>query len=183
MGPASNPSAVVKVGVPRIAVAHESFVMAAAGAKRASPTRVTVGLGLNVTAIKKSRLFFLVDAGKNTSQSVLVRVHKPMARRNVAGGTNADKSEARSARMRLIDALVQLGKRVADVGKAVEFSAQRKLQVFFGQFPKLGEHFVHARFVYGIQTVGRGGYRSKAHLVKTKIMFQMTVNLENIHCV
>src|ERR1700704_3618725 len=37
VGPAADPVAVMQVGVARIAIAHEGFVMAAAGTQRARP--------------------------------------------------------------------------------------------------------------------------------------------------
>ncbi len=76
--------------------------------------------------------------------------------------------------------LNQLRDRVADVREAVHFAAQRKLQPFVGQNMELFQHAVHASFVNGIEPVGRGRHRCKTDFVKTEVVFQMTINPQNI---
>src|ERR1700676_641964 len=175
--PAAYPAAEMKIRVTGVAVAHKGFVMAAAGTEGARPAGVTIQLSLDVAAIQKGGLFLLVDAGSDVSQHVLVGIDETVAWRDVTGRPHADEPETSSAGMRLVHALVEFRERVADVGKAVEFAAQRELQVFLRELAKLREHIVHAGFVDGVQAVRGSGHRSKAYFVKAQIVFQMAVDL------
>ena len=99
VSPVANPIAVVQVGMTGITVPDESFVVTSARADRLGPARVAVVFGTDMSAIEEVRLFRAIDSSGDVSQSVLVRVHEPMARRDVARWTDSDQSEARAARM------------------------------------------------------------------------------------
>jgi hypothetical protein len=92
-----------------IAVAYERFMMAAAGAERASPARVAVVLSFYIAAVQERGLFFLVDAGSDVSEHVLVRIHETVAQSDIAGRPDADQTQTRSTGMRLIHSLMQFG--------------------------------------------------------------------------
>ena len=70
--PVTNPVAEMQVGVAGITVAHEGFMVTAAGAQRTGETGVAIVLGADVTAIEKGRLLVAVNAGLDVAQSVLV---------------------------------------------------------------------------------------------------------------
>ena len=67
-----------------------------------------------------------------------------MAGRDVAGRTDAHQAQTGAARVRFVDALVEFGDRVADVGESVHFAAQRVFEILLGKHMELPEHTVHA---------------------------------------
>ena len=77
--PAANPIAVMKICMPRIAVADERFVMAATRTERPRPAFMAVVLGVDISPGQKIVLFFFVDAGGHVPKDVLVRVDEAMA--------------------------------------------------------------------------------------------------------
>src|SRR5580658_3209102 len=77
--PATDPIAVVKICMPRIAVADERLVMAAARTERPCPAFMAVVLGVDISPGQKIALLFFVDAGAHITQNMLVRVDKAMA--------------------------------------------------------------------------------------------------------
>src|ERR1700679_3803080 len=82
--PAADPIAVVKICMARIAVAHERFVMAAAGTERPCPAFMAVVLGIDISSAQKIVLLLFVDARGHIAQDMLVRVDKAMAGCDVA---------------------------------------------------------------------------------------------------
>ncbi len=90
-------------------------------------------------------LLLAIDAGGDVAQRVGVGIDEAMARRDVARRSDAQQSKTRAAGMRLVDALVQLGQRVADVRESVHLAAQRVFEIFVRQRVELLQHAVHAR--------------------------------------
>ena len=99
----------------RVAITHESFVMAPASAQRTSPTRLTVVLRIDVAAVQELTLLFTIETGRNMTQRVLIGIDEAMARRDIARRSHANQPEPRAAGVRFIHTLAQLGERVADV--------------------------------------------------------------------
>ena len=95
-------------------------------------------------------------------------------------GPTPTKPKRGPARMRFVHALNQLRDRVADVGEAVHFAAQGKLQPLIRQDMKLFQHTVHAFFVDGVEPVRRGCNGRKADLVKAEIVLQVAVNPQDV---
>ena len=106
---------------------------------------MAIVFGIDVAAAQKIGLLLAVDAGRDVSQRVRVGIHETMAGRDVARRSDAQQAQTRAAGMRFVHALAQFGQRVADVGEAVRFAAQRVLQILVGQRVELIEHAVHAR--------------------------------------
>ena len=94
--------------------------------------------------VEKVGLLLAIDAGGDVAQRVRIGIDKAMARRDIAGRSDAHQSQPRAAGMRFVHALVQLGQRVADVGEAVHLAAQSEFQIFVGQNVELFENAVHA---------------------------------------
>src|SRR5579883_2047968 len=107
--PASDPVTVVQHGMPRVAVAHERFVMTASRAYGTRPALLASLFPAHVTALEKRRLPRLVQAGGNMTKRMLIGIDKPVTRRQVSGRPYADQPQPGATRMRLIDSLVQLG--------------------------------------------------------------------------
>ena len=129
----------------RVAIAHEGFVMAAAGAQRPRPAGVAIVFGTDVAAPQKIALLRFVDARGNVSQRVRIGIHKAMARSDVSRRPHAQQPQARAARMRFVHALAQFRQRIADVRESVRLAAQRIFQIFVSQRVELIQHAVHAR--------------------------------------
>ena len=121
-----------------------------------------------------------IDSGARCAQRVRIGIDEAMAGRDVARRTDAHQAETGAAGMRFVDALVQLGQRVADVGEAVQFAAQREFEIFVGEHLKLLEHAVHAALVDGVEPVGRSGDRSESDLVESQIVLQMAVDAADV---
>src|SRR5262245_45844596 len=99
VGPVANPVAVVQIGMTGITVPDERFMVAPARADRSSPACMTCVFGTDMSTVEKVRLFRLIDSRRDVPQSVLVRVHEAMARRDVARWTDSHQAEAGAARM------------------------------------------------------------------------------------
>ena len=106
-----------------IAIADECLVMASAGAKRSRPALMAVVLGIDISSSQKIILFFPVDAGRHITQDMLIRIDKAVAGRDVPRRANADHAQPGATGKRFVYPLVQLRKRVADVGETVVFAA------------------------------------------------------------
>ena len=88
---------------------------------------------VDVAAVEKVVLLLAIDAGGDVAQRVRVGIDKAMARRDIAGGPDAQQAQAGAAGMRFVHALIQLAERVADIREAVHLAAQRVFQIFVGQ--------------------------------------------------
>ena len=165
-GPVPNPIAIVKIGMTRVSVTNKRFVVASAGAQRASPAGVTIVLGIDVAPPDKVRLFGAIDSSRDVPQRMGIGIDKPMAGRDITRGPHAQRSQPRSARMRLINSLAQLRQRVTDVGESMGFAAQGTLQVLVRQSMELLEHAIHAPRANGIELIRRSGHGRKPNFVK-----------------
>ena len=103
-----------------------------------------------------------------------------MAGRDIARRTDADQAQPRAARMRFVDALMQLGERVADVGESMMLAAQREFQIFVGKHAELIQHAIHAALVDRIQTIRRCRDRRESDLVKAEVVLQMAKDPNNV---
>src|SRR5262245_41590319 len=113
IGPAANPVAIMQVRVTGVAVAHERLVIAAARAHGPRPARVALRLAGDVSALQETALHIAIHTRGDVSEPVRVGIDKTMARSDVTGRPNTDKTEPRAARVRLADAGVQLADCVA----------------------------------------------------------------------
>src|SRR5882672_3076593 len=104
-----------------------------------------------------------------------------MTRGDVAGRSDTQEAKASSTRMGFVHPLMQLRQGIANVGKAVQFTAKCEGKIFLGEFAELRENVIHARHSDGVQAIRGRGYRSEADFVETEIVFQVTVDLENVH--
>src|ERR1700730_16640409 len=102
-----------------IAIADERLVMASTGAERPRPALVAVVLGVDISSCEEIVLFFPVNAGGHVTQDVLIRVDKAVAGRDVPRLAHADHAQPSATGKGFVYPLVQLGKRVADVGETV----------------------------------------------------------------
>ncbi len=137
-----------------IAVTHKRLMVAAARANRASPTGMAIVFRVDVAAAEKVPLLLAVHARGDMAECMLIRIDETVARRNVAGGTDADQAQTGPARVRLADALMQLSERIANVGEAVHLAAQGKFEVLVRQDVELIEYAVHAAVIDRVQAVG-----------------------------
>ena len=55
--PAADPVTIMQVGVPCVSIAHKSFVVTATRAYGTRPARLTIVLGIDVSALQKVLLF------------------------------------------------------------------------------------------------------------------------------
>ena len=175
IGPAADPIAVVKVGMTGIAVADEGLVMAAARAQSGRAQQfMAIVLGVDVSAGKEIVLFFPVDAGGHMTKDMLVSESTKRWQGAMSpDGPTPTMPRPGAAGMRFVYTLVQLGERVADVGKAVVLAAQRELQIFICELAKLLENAIHSRLIDGVKPVRRSGDRRKADLMKTQLVLQV----------
>src|SRR5262249_40634445 len=130
VGPVANPIAIVKVRMTGVTVADVCFVMAAAGAQRSSPARVTVVLCVNMAAAQEVLLLLAVDPAGDVAQRVCVGVDETMTGSDVTRRTDADEAERRTTRMRFVDALIQFSQSIAYIRKPVYLAAEGVLQIF-----------------------------------------------------
>src|SRR5262249_9107361 len=97
------------------AVAHISFVIAAAGAKWPGPASTAVGLAGDVILLQKIKLHQPVDAFPDGSQFVRVRGGEAMAKCDVTVGGNSQQPETGPARVGFAVSPVDLLERVPDI--------------------------------------------------------------------
>jgi hypothetical protein len=105
----------MQVGVPGVAVAHESLVVATARAHGAGPTGVAIVLGSDIAPAKKIALLFAVDPTGDMTDRVAIGIDKTVARCDVAGRPDTYQTKTRATWMRLADALVEFSQRIAHV--------------------------------------------------------------------
>src|SRR6476646_2130107 len=87
--PASNPVAVVQVGLDRRAVARVCFMIAPARTERPGPAGRTVSLVRDVVLGEEVVLTRVIDTAEHGAQLVRVGAGEAMAERNVAVGRHA----------------------------------------------------------------------------------------------
>src|SRR5580704_15899045 len=163
-----------------VSVAHESFVMATAGAQRPRPAGVAIVFGIDMAAAQKVGLLLAIDAGGDVSQGMRVGIDEAMTRRNIARRSDAHQSQPRSAGVRFIYALAQLRQSIADVRKPVRFSAHRIFEILLGQDMKLFQHAVHALLVDSVKLVRRRRYGREADFVKTEVLLKVSEDFNHI---
>src|SRR5262249_48818587 len=142
IGPPADPIAVVEVGMTGVAVTDVRFVMTAAGAKRARPAGMTIVFGIDVPAAQKVFLLVPVNTRRNVSQGMAIGIDKTMTRSNVARRPDSDQAKGGAARMRFIDALVELRQGIAHVREAVQFTTESIFKILVGQQVELLEHLI-----------------------------------------
>ena len=106
-----------------IAIADERLVMASTGAQRPRPALMAVVLGINISSCEEIILLLPVDAGGHVTQDMLIGIDEAMAGCNVPGRPDADHAQPSATGKGFVYPLVQLGKRVAHVGKTVVLAA------------------------------------------------------------
>ena len=73
----------MQIGMARVSVANERFVMTAARAQWARPATVAIVFGVDMSATQKISLLFTINTGRDVAERVLIGIDKPMARRNI----------------------------------------------------------------------------------------------------
>ena len=130
--------------------------------------------------LRNACLLLAIDAGGDVAQRVLVGIDKAMAGSDIARRTDAHQAQAGAAGMRLVDALVEFGDRVADVRESVHLAAQRVLEVLLGQHMELAQNTVHAAFADGIEPIRRSRHRREADLVESELVLQVAVDSHDV---
>src|SRR5262249_13698662 len=150
IGPVADPIAVVEVGMTRVAVTDIRFVMAAAGANPAGPPSVTIAFGSDMPSPATFLVLLPVDPGRDVSQSMAIGIDKTMTRCNVARRPDPHQAKGGAARMRFVDALIQLRQGIAHVRETVQFATQSIFKILVGRYVELLEHLIHAAIVNGV---------------------------------
>ena len=174
--PVADPVAVMQIGVAGIAVAHECLVVAAARAQRTSPAAMAVVLGVDMTFFKEILLFAAIKAGRDMSKGMIVGIGETMTRRQVARRPDAEQSEARAARVRLVHALQELADGFTDVREAMHLAIDGVFEPFVGERVELIDHAFHRVLAHGVLLIRRGRDRCKTNLVEPELMFQVMID-------
>ena len=117
-----------------IAVADKSLVMAAAGAQAGAPSRSWQSYLVSILPrLRKSFCFSWSMPVATLPENVLVGIDEAVAGSDIARRADAHQAQTRAAGVRFVDALVQLGEGVADIGKAVVLAAQSIFEILVGQ--------------------------------------------------
>ena len=83
-------------------------------------------------------------------------------------GPDTHQAQAGAAGMRLIHALMEFSQCVADIGKAVVLTPQRKLQILLGQRLELLQNAIETSLVNGIEAIGRRCNWGETHFMEAR---------------
>src|SRR5688572_17193541 len=120
------------------------LVTAAAGADRACPARLAVGLVRHVVRIEELLLLLPRYAVANGAEAVIVRAREAMAQRHAAVGRDAHQSKSGAARIRFRMTVMDFLQRFANVRKSVVPIRQRRLEIVGSKGAELIEQVVEA---------------------------------------
>src|SRR5947209_356135 len=99
---------------------------------------------------------------------------------DVARRSHSDQAERGTARMRFVDALVQLRQGIAHVREAVHFATEGIFEILVGEYVELCEYIIHPAVVDGIEPIRRSGDRREADFVEAEIILQVTEDADYV---
>ena len=125
-------------------------------------------------------LALAVEPGVHRPDAVVVRSREPVAERHVAVGGHAHQPQARAARERLADALVDLLDRVLDVREPVVPVVDRELEELLRQLLELAQHAVEPGVFDRVAPAVGGCDGSEADLPESDLVAQVVKNARHV---